>query len=101
LQEIPPTITEYEKRRDAQVANNKKKMQEMGLKKLSSEFNKSVPSSAPSKGTTSGNKKTSSTDSDSSDYILENDDQGDTDDDDTECDDETQPLAIKVVEGDC
>ena len=79
------------------MANNLKKMQEFGLKNLSTEFNNSVSQSASKKGEKSANKKTNSEDSDSLEYLLEDDDQGDSDDDDTESDEQPQPLATKVL----
>jgi hypothetical protein len=97
LQVVPPEITDYERRRDKQVEENIKKMQDLGLHKLASDLNKSLLPSASIKGKNSANKKTNSTDSDSSDYLLDDDDQGDTDDDDTESDEQPQPLAIKVL----
>jgi len=77
------------------MANNLKKMQEFGLKNLSTEFNNSVSQSASKKGEKSANKKTNSEDSDSSEYLLEDDDQGDSDDDDTESDVQPQPLQLR------
>ena len=79
------------------MANNLKKMQEFGLKNLSTEFNNSVSQSASKKREKSANKKTNSEDSDSSEYLLEDDDQGDSDDDDTESVEQPQPLATKVL----
>ena len=80
------------------MAENIKKMQEMGLHVLASELNKSVPPSASKKGQNKGNKKTNSNNSDSSEYLLDDDDQGGSSDDDTELSDEEPiPLAIKVL----
>ena len=79
------------------MVNNLKRMQEFGLKNLSTEFNNSVSQSASKKGEKSANKKTNSEDLDSSKYLLEDDDQGDSDDDDTDSDVQPQPLATKVL----
>jgi len=98
LQVVEPPQTDYERSRDRNVAENIKKMQEMGLHVLASELNKSVPPSASKKGQNKGNKKTNSNDSDSSEYLLDDDDQGGSSDDDTELSDEEPiPLAIKVL----
>jgi hypothetical protein len=95
LQVTQPAITDYERLRDKRVAENTKTMEAYGLKNLASEFNKS----APTKGKNSRNKNTSSTDSETSEYLLEEDDQGDSDDDETESVELPQPLAVKVVDG--
>jgi hypothetical protein len=79
------------------VAEVEKKMQEMGLKQLATEFNNSLPKPASNKGKKSANKKSNSEDSDSSEYLLDDDDQGDSDDDDTESDEQPQPLATEVL----
>ncbi|KAG2620274.1 hypothetical protein PVAP13_3NG170394 [Panicum virgatum] len=95
-EEVEPPQTDYERSRDRNVAENIKKMQEMGLHVLASDLNKSVPPSASKKGQNKGNKKTNSNNSDSSEYLLDDDDQGGSSDDDTELSDEEPiPLAIK------
>jgi hypothetical protein len=94
LQVVEPTNTDYERSRDIRVANNNKKMQELGLPTLPAEFTKSVPETSTAK---KGGKKHSE-DSDSSEYILDNDDQGDSeDDDDTEFDELPEPKKFKVI----
>jgi hypothetical protein len=92
LQVVQHEIIDYERRRDKQVEENIKKMQDFVL-------NKSLSPSASTKGKNAANKKTNSSDSDSyvSVYLLDDDDQGDTDDDDTESYEQPQPLAIKVL----
>lgn len=79
------------------MADNLKKMQELRLHGLSSDFNNSFTQSASTKGKKSANNKTHSEDSDSSEYLLDDDVRGDSDDDDTESDEQPQPLAIKVL----
>jgi hypothetical protein len=79
------------------VAEVEKKMQELGLKNLATDFNNSLPESASNKRKKSANKKSNSEDSDSSEYLLDDDDQGDSDDDDTESDEQPEPLATKVL----
>ena len=76
---------------------NQKAFEAFGILTISSELSNSFPQSATKKGKTSANKKTSSEDSDTSEYLLENDDQGDSDDDDTESIEQPQPLATKVL----
>ncbi|XP_066323972.1 uncharacterized protein [Miscanthus floridulus] len=90
-QEQEPQKTEYERRRDEQVVANEKVFEALGILTISSELSNSLPQSATKKGKTSANKKTSSEDSDTSEYLLENDDQGDSDDDETESDAQPQP----------
>ena len=99
LQVVQHERTAYERRRDKQVEENIKKMQDLGLNKYTSVLNKSLSPSASTKGKNAANKKTNSSDSDSyvSVYLLDDDDQGDTDDDDTESYEQPQPLAIKVL----
>jgi hypothetical protein len=84
-------------RRDKQVEENIKKMQDLGLNKYTSVLNNSLPPSASTKGKNAANKKTNSSDSDSyvSVYLLDDDDQGDTDDDDTESYEQPQPLQLR------
>jgi len=94
LKVVEPTITDYETSRDIRVANNNKKLQELGLPTLAADFNKSIPESST---TTKGGKKTHSEDSDSSEYLLDDDDQGDSDDDDTESDELPEPVPLKVI----
>jgi hypothetical protein len=96
LQVVQHEKTDYERRQDKQVEENIRKMQDLGLHKLSSGLNKSLPPSASTKGK-SANKKTNIINSDSSEYLLDDDDQGETDDDDTESDEQPQPLAVKVL----
>ena len=79
------------------MADNIKKMQDLGLHNLASDVNNSLPPSASTKGENSANKKTNSTDSDSSEYLLDDDDQGDSDDYDSDSDEQPQPLAVKVL----
>ena len=79
------------------MLKNLRKLQELGINGLASSFNKSCTQPATTKGKKSANKKSNSEDSDSSEYLLEDDVQGDSDDDDTESDDQPQPLAIKVL----
>jgi hypothetical protein len=55
LQVVEPTNTDYERSRDIRVANNNKKMQELGLPTLPAEFTKSVPETSTAK---KGGKKT-------------------------------------------
>jgi hypothetical protein len=64
------------------------------LKEIAAEFNNSLPQPANDKGKTSANKKTSNKDSDTSEYLLENDDQGDSDDDETESVAQPQPTKV-------
>jgi len=71
-------------------------MQEMGLHTLAADINNSLPQPASTKGGKSANKQTNSSDSDSSEYLPDHDDQGD-DDDDTETDELPLPLAVKVL----
>jgi hypothetical protein len=97
LQVVEPTTTDYERSQDIRVANNNKKMQELGLLTLAAEFTKSVPETSAAK---KGGRKTHSedSDSDSSEYLLDNDDQGDSeDDDDTESDELPEPKKFKVI----
>nr|XP_034591748.1 uncharacterized protein LOC117853524 [Setaria viridis] len=86
-----PRKTDYERRRDAQIAENAKVFEALGLLNLSTEFNNSVSEPATKKGKKSANQKTNSEDSDSSEFLLEDNDQGDSDDDDTESDEQPQP----------
>ncbi|XP_072148504.1 uncharacterized protein [Setaria viridis] len=86
-----PQKTDYERRRDAQIAENAKVFEALGLLNLSTEFNNSVPEPTTKKGKKSANQKTNSEDSDSSEFLLEDNDQGDSDDDDTESDEQPQP----------
>jgi len=79
------------------VAENEKKMQELGLKQLATEFNNSLPEPASNKGKKSTNKKLNSEDSDSSEYLLDDDDQGDSDDDETESDAHPQPTKVLLL----
>ena len=97
LQVAQPPITDYERSRDIRVAENLKKMQDIGLLTLAADFNNSLPQLESTKGKKSANKKTNSSDSDSSEYLLDDDDQGDSDDDDTETDEQPHPQAIKVL----
>jgi hypothetical protein len=99
LQVVQHEITDYERRRDKQVEENIKKMQDLGLNKYTYVLNKSLPPYASTKGKNAANKKTNSSDSDSyvSVYLLDDDDQGDTDDGDTESYEQPQPLLIKVL----
>jgi hypothetical protein len=97
LQVPQPPITNYERLRDKHVAENNEKLNAMGLKKLATEFNNSLP--PPTKGKKSGNKNTSSSDSETSEYLLEEDDQGDSDNDDSESVEKPEPLALQVVHG--
>jgi hypothetical protein len=72
-------------------------MQELGLPTLAAEFTKSVPETSTAKN---GSKKTHSEDSgsDSSEYLLDNDDQGDSeDDDDTESDELPEPKYLRSL----
>jgi len=82
-QEEPPK-SDYERRRDEHVAKNDAMLAALGLKTIAAEISNSLPQSANDKGKKSANKKTSSEGSDTSEYLLENDDQGDSDDDETE-----------------
>jgi hypothetical protein len=67
-------------------------LEALGLLKLSTELSKSQHQSATKKG------KTSSEGSDTSEYLLENDDdQGDTDDDETESDAQPQPIEVLLL----
>jgi hypothetical protein len=76
---------------------NDKVFQALGLLKLSTELSNSLPQSATKKGKTSANKKNSSEGSDTSEYLLENDDQGDTDDDETESHAQPQPTKVLLL----
>ena len=89
---IQPPITDYERSRDRRVAENKERMQELGLFKLSADLNNSLPQPESTKGGKSANKQTDSSDSDSSEYLLDDDDQGDS-----ETDEQPHPQAIKVL----
>ncbi len=67
------------------MAENQKKLEELGLNTLASEIINSLPQPAQKKAKKSVNKGTDSEDSSSSEYLLGEDDQGDsTDDDDIE-----------------
>lgn len=79
------------------MAENLRRLQELGINGLASSFNKWFTKPATTKGKKSANKKSNSEDSDSSEYLLEDDVQGDSDDDDTESDEQPQPLAIEVL----
>jgi hypothetical protein len=79
------------------VAENDKVFEAIGLKKLCAELLNSFPQSANQKGKNSANQKTSSEDSDTSEYLLENDDQGDSDDDETESDAHPQPTKVLLL----
>lgn len=92
-----PQKTDYERRRDAQIAENAKVFEALGLLNLSTEFNNSVPEPATKKGKKSANQKTNSEDSDSSEFLLEDNDQGDSDDDDTESDEQPQPTKVLLL----
>jgi hypothetical protein len=77
------------------VAENDRVLEALGILKLSTDLSNSLPQSATKKGKTSSNKKTCSEGSDTSDYLLENDDdQGDTDDDETESDAQPEPTKV-------
>ena len=76
---------------------NEKVFEALGILTISSELSNSLPQSATKKGKTSANKKTSSEDSDTSEYLLENDDQGDSDDDETESDAQPQPTKVLLL----
>jgi hypothetical protein len=67
-------------------------LEALGVLKLSTELSNSLHQSATKKG------KTSSEGSDTSEYLLENDDdQGDTDDDETESDAQPQPNKVLLL----
>lgn len=72
------------------MAENLRRLQKLGINGLASSFNKWFTKPATTKGS-------NSEDSDSSEYLLEDDVQGDSDDDDTESDEQPQPLAIEVL----
>ena len=80
------------------MAMNDRVFEELGLLKLSTQLSKSLPQSATKKGKISANKKTSSEGSHTSEYLLENDDdQGDTNDDETESDAQPQPTKVLLL----
>jgi len=63
-----------------------------------SELKKMFSQPGSTKGTDSGKKKTRCEDSESSEYLLEDDSQGDNDDDDESLDEEQPtPLMIEVL----
>lgn len=76
------------------MAANNAMLAALRLKTLAAQFDNSLPQSANDKGKKSANKKTSSEDSDTSEYLLENDDQGDSDDDETESVAQPQPTKV-------
>jgi hypothetical protein len=80
LQVVQHERTAYERRRDKQVEENIKKMQDLGLNKYTSVLNNSLSPSASTKGKNAANKINNSSDSDSyvSFYLIDDDDQGDT-----------------------
>jgi hypothetical protein len=85
------------------VAANEKKLEELRVRAIASDFNKSNPQPAPTKEKKSRTNNKHSEDSDTSEYLVEQDVQGDSDDDDSEFESESEsiqqpmPLAIKVV----
>jgi len=79
------------------VVANEKVFEALRIRTISSELSNSLPQSATKNGKTSANKKTSSEDSDTSEYLLENDDQGDSDDDETESDAQPQPTKVLLL----
>jgi hypothetical protein len=77
------------------VAENQKMLEELGLNTLASEIITSLPQPAQKKGKKSANKGTDNEDSSSSEYLLDEDDQGDnTDDEDIESNEQPQ---LKVL----
>jgi hypothetical protein len=77
------------------VAENQKMLEELGLNTLASEIITSLPQPAQKKGKKPANKGTDNEDSSSSEYLLDEDDQGDnTDDEDIESNEQPQ---LKVL----
>ena len=70
-------------------------MAELGLHESMSELKKIFSQPGSTKGTDSGKKKTRCEDSESLEYLLEDDSQGDNDDDDESLDEE-QPTPLKI-----
>ena len=67
----------------------------MGSMKACPNLKKMFSQPGSTKGTDSGKKKTRCEDSESSEYLLEDDSQGDNDDDDESLDEE-QPTPLKI-----
>jgi hypothetical protein len=79
-----PTIAE-------QVAENQRVFEELGLNTIASEFNNTLQESAQKKGKKSANKGTHNDDSSSPEYLIGEDDQGaSTDDDETKSNDQPE-----------
>ena len=74
-----------------------RKLDELGINALALSLNKMSTKPASTKGKKSAQNKSHSEDSDSSEYLLEEDIQGDSTDEDNESDELEQPLAIEVL----
>ena len=88
---------DYERLRNERVADNIRRLQELGIHDTVKNLHSLCDHSASTKRSKSGKKNTSSEDSES-DYLLEEENQGDHDDDDESLEEEQpRPLMIEVL----
>ena len=85
---------DYERLRNERVADNIRRLQELGIHDTVKNMRSLCDHSASTKRSKSGKKNTSSEDSES-DYLLEEENQGEHDDDD-ECLEEEQPRPLRI-----
>ena len=88
---------DYERLRNERVADNIRRLQELGIHDTVKNMRSLCDHSASTKRSKSGKKNTSSDDSES-DYLLEEENQGEHDDDDESLEEEQpRPLRIEVL----
>ena len=88
---------DYEQVRNERVANNIRRLQELGIHDTVKNLHSLCDHSASTNRSKSGKKNTSSEDSES-DYLLEEENQGEHDDDDESLEEEhPRPLMIEVL----
>ena len=88
---------DYERLRNERVADNIRRLQELGIHDTVKNMHSLCDHSASTKRSKSGKKNTSSEDSES-DYLLEEENQGEHDDDDESLEEEQpRPLRIEVL----
>ena len=88
---------DYERLRNERVADNIRRLQELGIHDTVKNLHSLCDHSASTKRSKSGKKNTSSEDSES-DYLLEEENQGEHDDDDESLEEEQpRPLRIEVL----
>ena len=88
---------DYERLRNERVADNIRRLQELGIHDTVKNMCSLCDHSASTKRSKSGKKNTSSEDSES-DYLLEEENQGEHDDDDESLEEEQpRPLRIEVL----